>query len=52
MKSVCHNAIRFDYNCREAIQDLQEAIRKAEAQRNKEPARRGRGSAFYITRKW
>lgn len=29
MKTVCNNQIRWDYNCREAISDLELAIRQA-----------------------
>lgn len=29
MKSLCQNQIRWDYNCREAVSDLELAIRQA-----------------------
>lgn len=29
MKNVCNNQIRWDYNCREAVSDLELAIRQA-----------------------
>lgn len=50
MKAYCRNRLTIDYTCKDAVSDLEEAMRKAEAQRNKEEPRR-RGS-FYITRKW
>lgn len=50
MKAYCRNRLTIDYTCKDAVNDLEEAMRKAEAQRNKEePCRRG---SFYITRKW
>ena len=50
MKAVCRNGLSIDYTCKNAVEDLNEAIRKAESTRNQEHPRR-RGS-FYITRKW
>lgn len=51
MRAYCRNALTIDYTCKNALEDLQEAIRKAEEQRNQEAPRRGRG-AFSIPRKW
>ena len=48
MKPVCRNRLTIDYTASDAIEDLELAIRKAELQRNKEPARNG----FRIWRKW
>lgn len=49
----CHNNIRFDYNCREALEDLGIAIRKAasENERSREVFRQ-QGTRFKIERKW
>lgn len=49
----CHNNIRFDYNCREALDDLNIAIRKA-ANENEERREQFRqmGSRYKIARKW
>ncbi len=41
MKAICRNRLNNDYTARDAAEDLQLAINAAEAQRNKEPARRG-----------
>lgn len=51
--SFCHNNIRFDYNCREALDDLNIAIRKA-ARENEERREtfRQQGTRFNIARKW
>lgn len=51
--AFCHNNIRFDYNCREALDDLNIAIRKA-ANENEERREQFRqmGSRFKIARKW
>lgn len=48
MKPVCHNKLNYNYNARDAIEDLELAIRKAEASRNTEAPR----TRFYIGRKW
>jgi hypothetical protein len=32
MKMLCQNQIRWDYNCREAVSDLEAAIRAANRQ--------------------
>lgn len=32
MKTLCQNQIRWDYNCREAVSDLEAAIRAANRQ--------------------
>ena len=50
MKAYCRNALTIDYTCKNACEDLQEAICKAKSQRNKEEPRRS--GSFYITRKW
>ena len=49
----CHNNIRADYNGREALEDLNIAIRKA-ARENEERREQFRqmGSRFKIARKW
>lgn len=49
--ALCRNALRWDYSARDAIEDLELAIKAAEADRNKEPARTGR-RACDIPRKW
>ena len=51
--AFCHNNIRFDYNCREAVDDLNLAIRRA-ARENEERREQFRqmGSRFKIARKW
>lgn len=51
--AFCHNNIRFDYNCREALDDLKIAIHKAtsENERCREVFRQ-QGTRFKITRKW
>lgn len=51
MRDCCKNRLSIHYTCRDAIEDLQLAIRAAEAQRNKEEPRRGR-SPWDISRKW
>ena len=50
---ACHNDIRFDYNCREALEDLRIAIRKAsdENERSREVFRQ-QGTRYKIERKW
>lgn len=35
--NICHNRLRFDYNCKDALEDLKIAIKAAEATRNQEP---------------
>lgn len=50
MKAYCRNRLTINYTCKDALNDLEEAIRKAESQRNKEESRKC--SSFYITRKW
>lgn len=50
MKALCRNSLNIDYTCKNAIDDLREAINTAEAQRNKQTARRS--SSSYFTRKW
>lgn len=47
----CRNAIRRDYGIRDALEDLDLAIKAAEASRNREESRRGR-SRWEISRKW
>lgn len=47
----CHNRLSYNYSCKDAIEDLNMAIQKSEAQRNKEEPRRSRGS-WFIQRKW
>lgn len=48
--NACHNVIRRDYGIKDAVEDLELAIKAAETQRNKESSRtRGR---FQIDRKW
>lgn len=32
MKAICQNQIRWDYNCHEAVSDLEAAIRAANRQ--------------------
>jgi hypothetical protein len=51
--AFCHNNIRFDYNCREALDDLNIAIRRA-ANENEERREQFRqmGSRYKIVRKW
>lgn len=51
--AFCHNNIRFDYNCREALDDLNIAIRKA-ANENEERREQFRqmGLRYKIARKW
>jgi len=51
--AYCHNNIRFDYNCREALDDLNLAIRRA-ARENEERREMFRQmcSRFKIARKW
>lgn len=51
--AFCHNDIRFDYNCREALDDLNLAIRRA-ARENEERREQFRQmcSHYRITRKW
>lgn len=51
MKALCRNSLTIDYTCKDAISDLNESIRRAEAQRNKDELRL-RSSFSYITRKW
>lgn len=48
---VCHNRLRYDYNVKDALEDLQIAIDRAKAQRNTEPSRHGR-LGWAIPRKW
>ena len=51
--SFCHNDIRFDYNCREAIDDLNVAIRKASREyEERREAFRQQGTRYSIARKW
>jgi hypothetical protein len=47
----CRNSLRWDYSAKDAIEDLELAIKAAEASRNREEPRRGRTS-WYISRKW
>lgn len=47
----CRNSLRWDYSAKDAIEDLELAIKAAEAFRNREEPRRGRTS-WYISRKW
>ena len=47
----CRNRLTPNYTYRDAVDDLQEALAQAEASRNREPARKGRGS-WGIPRKW
>ena len=44
MKTLCQNQIRWDYNCREAVSDLEAAIRAANIQNElvREPFRADR----------
>lgn len=51
--AYCHNNIRFDYNCHEALEDLKIAIRKAsdEHERKREVFRQ-QGTRFKIERRW
>lgn len=48
--NICHNRLRFDYNCKDALDDLKIAIKAAEATRNQEPSRKN--GRFAIERKW
>lgn len=48
--ALCRNALRWDYSARDAIEDLELAIKAADATRNKEPASHGR-TAWDIPRK-
>jgi len=50
MRDYCKNQLNQWYSCKDAIEDLNLAIQKANSQRNTEPARHGRGWA--IPRKW
>lgn len=53
MRAYCHNDIRFDYNCREAMEDLNIAIRKASRENEeRREAFRQQGTRFKIWRKW
>lgn len=47
----CRNSLRWDYSAKDAIEDLDLAIKAAEASRNREEPRRGR-RAWDISRKW
>lgn len=47
----CRNSLRWDYSAKDAIEDLDLAIKAAEASRNREEPRRGKTS-WYISRKW
>jgi len=48
--NICHNRLRFDYNCKDALDDLKIAIKAAESTRNQEPSRKN--GRFAIERKW
>lgn len=47
----CRNSLRWDYSAKDALEDLDLAIKAAEASRNREEPRRGR-SRWEISRKW
>ena len=48
--NLCHNNLRSDYNCKDALEDLKIAIKAAEATRNQEQSRKN--GKFTIERKW
>lgn len=48
--NICHNRLRFDYNCKDALEDLKIAIKAAESTRNQEPSRKN--GRLAIERKW
>lgn len=50
MKALCRNPLGIDYTAKTAIEDLDIAIRKAQAERNTEPSRNH--GKFKIERKW
>ena len=49
--ALCRNALRRDYGIKDALEDLDLAIKAAEASRNREEPRRG-GHRLEISRKW
>lgn len=50
---ACHNRLRFDYNCKEAIEDLNIAIYKASRDSElRREANSEQTTRFNIARKW
>jgi hypothetical protein len=50
-RATCRNSLRRDYSAKDAIEDLELAIKAAEASRNREEPRMGKTS-WHISRKW